>query len=116
MPLKHISKLATVHFCTEIVSAVKPISELSTSCLGSLKQNNPNGIMEKCSSKKLSPLKTDIQRISSHKHIIFSIKDDKAIIVCSSKHRLPTTKSIDIQMTLRCSPFLFLPRITLISD
>ena len=76
------------------MNALKPISELSGSCLGSLKEENTIDIMEKCSHQKLSPLKTDIKRISSHKHIIFSVKEDMVFIVCvTGPHRLPKTKT-----------------------
>ena len=65
-------KLATVHFCTEIVNVLKPISELSGSCLESLKEENTNEIMEKCSHQKLSPFKTDIKE-SAATNISFSL-------------------------------------------
>ena len=86
-------KLSTVHFCNSIINSLKPKSQMENNCLGALKLEKPNKIMENCRHKRLSPLKTDVKRINSHKYMIFSTKEDSVTIVCVNKYGKSSAKN-----------------------
>ena len=57
-------KIATVHFCRDIISSVKPKSRMEETCLGALKAKQYDELPEKCQNIKIANLKNDVKRIS----------------------------------------------------
>ena len=78
-------RISTIFFCDDVVDYLKPISQLGTSCLGSLWNKNSDGIMEKCDEKNLKPLALDIKKIKSNQFVIFSIKRDMVTFRCENE-------------------------------
>ena len=78
-------KIATVHFCRDIISSVKPKSRMEETCLGALKAKQYDELPEKCQNIKIANLKNDVKRISASTFVIYSMEPSTVEIICLSK-------------------------------
>ena len=75
-------KIATVHFCRDIISSVKPKSRMEETCLGAIKAEKYGELMDKCQNVKISNLKNDVKRISESTFVIYSMEESTIEIIC----------------------------------
>ena len=64
-------KIATVNFCRDIISSVKPISQMKDTCFGALKAGKYDELMDKChDTLRITNLKDEVRRISKNTFVI----------------------------------------------
>ena len=78
-------KIATVHFCRDIISTVKPINQMKETCFGALKAGNYHELTAKCHDIRIKKLENEVKRISKNTWVIYSKEDSSVEITCLSK-------------------------------
>ena len=79
-------KIATVHFCRDIISSVKPISQMKDTCFGALKAGKYDELMDKChDTLRITNLKDELKRISKNTFVIYSKEPSSVTFPCLTK-------------------------------
>ena len=87
-------KIATLHFCRDIISSVKPISQMKDTCFGTLKAGRYDELMDKChDTLRITNLKDELKRISKNTFVIYSKKTIISDIPLSLQENPPKIRS-----------------------
>ena len=87
-------EIATVHFCRDIISSVKPISQMKDTCFGALKAGRYDELMDKChDTLRITNLKDELKRISKNTFVIYSKEPSSVTFPCLTKNPPPKIRS-----------------------
>ena len=77
--------MLNVYFCRDIIDSVKPINRMKEECLGALKTEKYENLMDKCHDISIETLKDEVKRISPNTFVIYAKEESKLDITCLSK-------------------------------